>query len=137
MESLIDGPDFFRSIGVWTVISEFLSTRKLLELQLVNKKYFYSRLVPSVMWDRRIFAVIDQLEHLFIKNKTLYGIKVSSSTVTEEIDFEEDNWIHDFQHQIQYNRCLTKPQRLFAFSELGEGAADEELRIQSDEEVHV
>lgn len=58
-------------------ISEFLSIKLLLQLQLLNKQ-FYNDIIPNVMDKRKLLPNIDPQMHLYIHENQLWGIKIPS-----------------------------------------------------------
>lgn len=122
-----------RSKDCMQVVTEFLVIKNLLELQRVNKE-FYNRIIPVIMNERKMFPNIDPKMHLFLHNQCLWGIRMSNKSTTREIDFEEDEWIHDNQHVIDEN-SMQWPEKLFDFNEIGKGETDPELKINQKEDV--
>jgi|TARA_B110000285_G_C15043169_1_gene572881 hypothetical protein len=47
------------------------------------------------MRNRKLIPCIQGEANLFIKDKALWGLEITNSTQTEEIDFENDAWRHE------------------------------------------
>ena len=75
-------------------MTEFFSINKVLDLQLINKE-FYETIIPTIMTNRKMFPNIDPKMHLFIYNSELWGIKIPSKSIAREVEFEEDEWLHE------------------------------------------
>ena len=58
-------------------ITEYMTVRQILNLQLLNKD-FYNRVIPNVMTVRKMFPNIDPKMHLYIFQKSLWGVKIPS-----------------------------------------------------------
>lgn len=86
------------------------------------------------MTERKMFPNIDPKMHLYIQNKELWGIKIPSKSDASEVDFEEDEWIHENQY-VLVEAGHQWPEKLFEFKDIGEGEEDEELKIGAKEEV--
>lgn len=78
------------------------------------------------MMQRKLFPSIDPQMHLYLQNQCLWGIKMASKSNTREIDFEEDAWFHDNQHELE-EAGHQWPEKLVDFKELGQGLDDPEL----------
>jgi len=124
---------FLSSVGVWQTITEFLPVAKILKLQECSKE-FYERLIPRVMYARNMFPSVDPQMHLYIHNQCLWGIKLPSKSVTREVDFEEDEWIHENQHVLD-DKGHQWPEKLIDFKELGKDSGDPTLEIGQREDV--
>lgn len=113
------------------LIANNMPLKSFLNLQLVSKK-FYDDVVPSVMNKLKKFPNVDPYMHLFIKDKIVYGMKVSQGTETHLVDFEEDEWLHDYQHEIK-DDTHHKPEKLFTIDELplNKDGKSEEVLIQN------
>lgn len=87
------------------------------------------------MRNRKLIPCIQGEANLFIKDKALWGLEITNSTQTEEIDFENDAWRHEDQFVISENSS-SKTKKLFTFESINQAAgADEELKIAADEEI--
>ena len=95
------------------VVTEFLTVHKMIQLQLVSKN-FYESVIPNVMNQRHMFPSVDPAMHLYIHNQCLWGIKLPSKSMTREVDFEEDEWIHDNQHVLD-DKGHQWPEKLIDF----------------------
>ena len=111
------------------MITSFLPMKTLISYNLLNK-YFYDRLVPEIMEQRKLYQSLDKDTHLFVEKNKLYGLAINLKHDIKEVDFEEDNWRHDSQYTIN-----DKPTLLLDFAKLGEGETDEELKVASDEQI--
>lgn len=124
---------FLKSTFAMQNVTEFMTIQQILALQLLNKD-FYNRVIPNVMTVRKMFPNIDPKMHLFISNNSLWGIKIPSRSDAREVDFEEDEWIHENQYVLDENGHQW-PEKLFDFKDIGAGEEDPELQIGAKEEV--
>lgn len=115
------------------VISEFQSTKQNLQLQLLNKQ-FYQDIVPNVMEQRKMFPSIDPQAHLYIHEGQVWGIKIPSQCITREVEFEDDEWIHENQHELD-QQGHHWPEKYFDIADIGKDGDDPELKIAENEEV--
>ena len=72
--------------------------------------------------------------HMYIHNQCLWGIRMSSKSITIEIDFENDAWFHDYQHTLD-DKSHQWPEKLIDFKKIGEGQDDPDLKIASNEDI--
>ena len=100
-------------------MTEFMTVQQMLQLQLLNKD-FYNRIIPNVMDKRKMFPNIDPKMHLYIYNKELWGIKIPSKSDAREVEFEEDEWIHENQYVLSKDGHQW-PEKLFEFKDIGDG----------------
>lgn len=121
------------STGCMQTISEFLTVHKFIAMNLVNRQ-FYDRIIPEVMTQRKLYPNIDPQMHLFIYNQQLWGVKVASKSTTLEIDFEDDKWFHDNQHEFD-EKGHQWPEMLIDFKEIGQDETDPQLKIGQKEDV--
>lgn len=120
----------FRSMQV---VTEFLTVSKILKLQQLNKE-FYNKVIPTVMYNRHMFPSVDPQMHLYISNQCLWGIKLPSKSVTREVEFEEDEWIHENQHVLD-EKGHQWPEKLIDFRQLGKNTGDPTMEIGQREDV--
>ena len=66
------------------------------------------------MTQRRMNPNIDPKMHLFITGTELWGIKIPSKCNAREVDFEEDEWLHENQYVLDPNGHQW-PEKLFSF----------------------
>ena len=99
-----------------------------------NEKKLANRVIPNVMNERKMFPNIDPKMHLYIFNKELWGIKIPSRSDAREVDFEEDEWIHENQYVLD-EAGHQWPEKLFEFKDIGAGESDPELKIAEKEEM--
>jgi len=118
-----------KSKGCMDMITSYMPMKTLISYNLLNR-YFYDRLVPEIMEQRKLYQSLDKDTHLFIEKNKLYGLGINLKHDIKEVDFEEDNWRHDSQYTID-----DKPKMLLDFAKLGEGEEDEELKVASDEQI--
>ena len=116
MEQTPAQKNIMKSMHCMGVITQYMTQKKFLNLQLVNSE-FYDKVVPKVMNERKQFPNVDPHTHLFIKGKDVFGMKVSQGTDTHLVDFEEDEWLHDYQHEIM-DKENNKPEKLFSIDDL-------------------
>ena len=86
------------------------------------------------MTSRKMYPNIDPKMHLYIFNKELWGIKIPSKSDAREVDYMDDEWIHENQYVLEETGHQW-PEKLFEFKDIGEGEEDEELKIGAKEEV--
>lgn len=53
------------------------------------------------MTQRKLFFQVDPFTHLFLENGVVYTVYFNNNTLTKEIDFENDDYMHDYQHIVQ------------------------------------
>ena len=124
------------SRGSMASIAQFLPISMLLKLNLVSKKW-YNEIVPTIFETNHLLPSTNNNYILYIKNMVLYGLKVGGMTNTREVEFEEDEWLHDCHHEFRTSDGSggNKLVKLITFSEVGADSADEELKIKPNEEV--
>ena len=66
--------------------------------------------------------------HIFLKEKTVYGLSLNTTQALHEVDFEEDPWRHDCQYTIN-----EKPKKLFDVKELSDKSKD--VLLLPEEEI--
>ena len=98
-----------------------------MEWQLINS-HFYDKLVPEITRNRNLNPPVKADIHVFLKEKTVYGLTLNATQDLHLVDFEEDPWRHDCQYTIN-----EKPKKLFDVKELSDKHKD--VNLQTDEEI--
>lgn len=130
---------FLKSGACMATVSQFLGIHDSLNMNGVNKK-FYNEVVPTMFSTNHQYPSTDMKYNLYIYDQALWALKVGAGTVTREIDFEEEEWLHDNHHIFTStdgssgNRLM----KLFNFNEITgseESKENEDLKIKDNEEV--
>lgn len=58
------------------------------------------QIVPDIMTQRKLFFQVDPFTHLFLENGIVYSIYFNNNTLTKEIDFDNDDYMHDYQYIV-------------------------------------
>lgn len=53
------------------------------------------------MTQRKLFFQVDPFNHLYLENGIVYSVYFNNNTLTKEIDFENENYMHDYQYIVQ------------------------------------
>ena len=124
---------FIHSIYSMQVVTEFLTIKQMLEMQLINKD-FYNNVVPNVLNARNMFPSVDPKMHLFLHAKELWGLKLPSYVDTRLVDFEDDEWFQECQYELKKDTSI-KPIKLFSFSDIGKDLKDPEAKVHEHEQL--
>ena len=127
MEASTPATQLLKSQNAMATISSYLSYSQLLEWQLINSQ-FYDELVPKITRNRHLNPAIKADIHVFLKEKTVYGLTLNQTQNLHEVDFEEDEWRHDCQYTLN-----DKPKKLFDVKELDKEFPN--IKLKDDEEI--
>ena len=85
-------------------ISQFLGIKDVLRLNLVNK-FFYNDVVPKIFEFRQLYSSLTPETYLIQKNNIVHQLHYNNSVPTRLIEFEEDEYRHDFLHIVTDQDC--------------------------------